>query len=171
VAIQDFLASVRLKDINNDTTSFTFYFQADDASTIAALTTNVQVLVSRLDAVTDAVIEELRITQIATLPSGLKGAAGPQPIASGELATYQLTSPPSKSFGVITPALNAAFNSNGIPQNTGANATYLGSWFTPFGTLNIVGESNLWGTLLKLTKLGLRTRKHRRQQDHNNTVG
>lgn len=168
MALLDFQGTVRLKDINEDIVSVVVYFQDLDTNTVADVGNSFDVWVLRLDAVTDALVEQVKFEVVLGLPVGLKIDAGPQPIASGELATYGVTGFPTRSFGVFTPALDRTFISNGIPQATGLNATYLGSWLTAFGADNITLLSNLWLPLSRLRSLGLRTRKHRKQQDRVN---
>jgi hypothetical protein len=158
-------AAFRLKDINNDITSLVVYFQSDDANTLAALATDMQTFMVTLDAVTDAVIIQSQISFISPLGPGIKTTARPQPIASGELATYKLTDPDVRQFGVTTPALSRTFiDASGNVITTGLNGTYLGYWLVPFGVLGLTLLTNLWGTLQRLDKLGINTRKHRRQQ-------
>jgi len=159
---------VRMKDVNEDVVSLAVYFQDDDSNTILDLIDSFYVFVGHLDAVTDALMEANEVTVQPALPGGLKSVVGTQPIASGELATYAIDS--VRSFGVYTPALNRTFITNGIPQATGANATYLGDWLTAFGPDSITLLSNLFAPLVSLRKLGLRSRKHRRVQARGNTT-
>lgn len=164
--------SVRLRDINEDIVSMAVYWQDDPTNVINDMLNSWDVWVGRLDAVTDAVIESTEVRIINGPPIGAKTVAGPQPIASGELATYVLVDDPTRSFGVYTPALNRAFiDLNGKVLVTGANATYLGSWLSTFGPVDLIQlASNLWLPLTRLRLIGLRSRKHRRQQDRVNTV-
>jgi len=170
VAAINVQGTVRLKDINEDVVSLAVYWIDDDTNTIGDMVNSFDVFALRLDAVTDAVIEAEEVKIIAPIAIGAKTSAGDQPIASGELATYSITGDPTRSFGVFTPALKRAFiGGNGVPVTTGANGTYLGSWLTNFGPVDLITlTSNLWLPLSRLRKLGLKSRKHTRQQDRVN---
>lgn len=55
--------------------STVFYAQANDGSTVAAMVTEANDLISALDATTDGYIKQARITIIPALPGGIKTVA------------------------------------------------------------------------------------------------
>jgi hypothetical protein len=143
------------------------YFLASDASTLANFNTDIATLLTVLDAVTDAVIENVELKVSMTVPGGLKSTAGDQPMASGLLANYTIIAQPTKSYGTTTPALDRSWiDANGQPNDTGSLSTWTGYWLGSSGpgTFIPVFLSNLWEALKEPGYLQINTRKHRKQQ-------
>lgn len=89
--------------------STAFYAQADDSQTIAALDTEADAWVTALDATTDGVIRDARVTLFPTLPGGIKAtaAAGSRVEQTGLLGFNAAGS--NKRYSAAIPAV-----SNGV---------------------------------------------------------
>jgi hypothetical protein len=86
-------------------TSTAFYANADDAQTIAGLDTEVGGLITALDAMSDGVVRQARVTIFPTLPGGIKATAnsGSRVEQTGLLGFLATGS--SKRYTAAVPAL------------------------------------------------------------------
>jgi len=117
-----------------------FYGQANDASTIAAMETELSAFLTALDATTDGYIKSARLTLFPSLPTGIKtaAAAGSRVEQTGLLGFS--ASGTSKRYTADIPAL-----SNGATVMSGDRIVLTG--VDPIGVL--VALLTTVGTVLK----------------------
>lgn len=172
MALIDVQLTVRMKDINNDTTPQQVYFEVDDTKTIAQLNTAIGIFLGTLDTVVDPIIDQV-LAKLVVPISGLKSSPGPDTISDGALFTYLLDTGADsaiRSYGQNTPGWARAKITAGGQVDVADSTvqTYYRYWTSgPIANLSAF-KSNDWVSLLEPERVKLNTRKHRREQQRIN---
>lgn len=161
--------SVNLTDLNGDSTPQQVYFTTSDATTLAQMTSDIQLYLGVLDLVTDAIIDKV-IAKVQIPFTGLKSSPGPNAIGTGALVTYLVAGATAdRSYGQQTPAFAQGKISNGqVNLSDSTVMDYINLWVSSGFTHLSALLSNNWVSLPKAERVKLNTRKHRREQQRIN---
>jgi hypothetical protein len=158
--------AVTIRDEPGERTAASAYFTFPDTLTLAQTVTYLQTLISRVDAVTDGVVDRARLSLTVPLPGGIKTtpATGSDNEETG-LFTFKLTDPGSKSWAFDVPAIAQAVLQASSPNRidlTNTDVQNLVTYFTSSGAGT--PTNNVWSSTLSAIRTALKTfRKHRRQ--------
>jgi hypothetical protein len=158
--------STTIRDEPGERSAVSLYFTFPDTLTLAQVVTYLQTGITRIDAITDGVIDRAKFVVDVPLPGGIKPT--PAPGSDNEetgLFTFQLSEIPSKSWAADVPAIAQAVLDASHPNRidlTNGDVSNFVTYVVSSGAGS--PTNNLWSSLLSGVRTGLKTfRKHRRQ--------